>query len=272
MLTNQFKLTIGTEKLTFESLRKKRPYYQINREERNLAAILYHFLLLPGNLEKCLDSLKIDFDRGELPKAEIYYEYAYLRDLWNNLGTGEEANNKKYNLITSNLPSINGIPERSKIFEINTFFGAVNTSKTDIQIPSRWSNNYLQEKFAKYPEVKDFKHCFNAKPDLVIHLSPTKAVCIETKLESGEGRKKDYSQFETQKKIMELLGFTEVKHILIQKEDADTQKMLNNKDMIIINWRKIFFKEENKISPRFETTSQPNFINDWLANNTTIWE
>ena len=62
-------------------LRNSNPYYLFNREERNLAAIFYHVLLINNNLKKFLLKLQVDFPviREEIG---IYFEYAFLRDLW----------------------------------------------------------------------------------------------------------------------------------------------------------------------------------------------
>ena len=55
-------------------------YSEINREERNYAAVFYAALLKPGNIEMFLALLGIDETPGE--DFGIYFEYAYLRDIW----------------------------------------------------------------------------------------------------------------------------------------------------------------------------------------------
>ena len=55
--------------------KNNKPYYLINREERNLAAIFYHVLLINNNLERFITKLKIDFPI--IPEEMgIYFEYA----------------------------------------------------------------------------------------------------------------------------------------------------------------------------------------------------
>lgn len=62
-------------------LKEYRPYFTFNREERNLAAIFYHVLLINNNLEKFLTKLKVEYPI--IPEEMgIYFDYAYLRDLW----------------------------------------------------------------------------------------------------------------------------------------------------------------------------------------------
>ncbi len=53
----------------------ERPYYEINREERNLAAIFFHVLLLADNLERFLR--RTGSTQPLHPEqAGAYFEYA----------------------------------------------------------------------------------------------------------------------------------------------------------------------------------------------------
>jgi hypothetical protein len=66
------------------------PYWTINREERNYAALLYHALLSGDNLNRFLDYVGCDFPVNEHELA-AYVEYAYLRDLWEAAGASNAA-------------------------------------------------------------------------------------------------------------------------------------------------------------------------------------
>ena len=132
-------------------------YFDINREERNYAAILYASLCKPSNLELFLKDLGCETEMGE--DFGIYFEYAYLRDFWNSidgkvanteLNTEEkihEANRKKGELIQKllELDEINEIfKSPDDIKKINDALGAgANFSKIFIQSPGRWSIKYL---------------------------------------------------------------------------------------------------------------------------------
>ena len=56
-------------------------YYPICREERNIVSIFYHALLLPGNLTKFLNLICIKRPES-CEEVSIYFDYAYLRDVW----------------------------------------------------------------------------------------------------------------------------------------------------------------------------------------------
>lgn len=55
-------------------------YYEINREERNYAAILYGALCKEQNISQFLALLGFDYEKTD--DFGIYFEYSYLRDLW----------------------------------------------------------------------------------------------------------------------------------------------------------------------------------------------
>lgn len=61
-------------------------YYKINREERNLCAILFHTLLIDNNFTLFLNKINCDFPVVENEKS-IYLEYAFIRDIWENIRT-----------------------------------------------------------------------------------------------------------------------------------------------------------------------------------------
>jgi hypothetical protein len=68
------------------------PYFQFDREERHMAAILFHLLNHKDNAERALRWVESD---REINPAEfgVYLEYSYPRDLWNKMGVRAESNN-----------------------------------------------------------------------------------------------------------------------------------------------------------------------------------
>ncbi|MFB6317296.1 hypothetical protein [Saccharicrinis sp. FJH54] len=227
-----------------ELLNYKEPYFRINREERNLAAIFYHVLLINNNLEKFLQKLKVDFP---IVSAEtgIYFEYAHLRDIWfNHRGI---TNLKKQKVILDLLQPVNydGLLNLS-VLDFNRYFGAVPVPSAEyIQSPGNWSISRFKQNIidnVEFLKVCRFKWCFNAKPDIVIHTSNDHVICIEAKYESGEGQYpskqserdefkkrglKQVGQTEIQTQIMQLLGIESTFIFLVQKTSAsDTHDTL----------------------------------------------
>jgi len=170
-------------------IEKSGRYFEYNREERNLAAIFYHALLLEGNLEIFLQKLGHPFPvlKSELA---IYYEYAYLRDLWFKIGDDNET--KRALILDTLNPNNKDTLHNLSIFEFNHYFGAApQPSSKFIQSPGNWSISSFDANIKSNDEfikASKFKWCFNAKPDIVIHTSNNSAICIEAKLESEEGK------------------------------------------------------------------------------------
>lgn len=168
-------------------------YWSICREERNYAAILFAALCMPGNdkifLSLCGINDPIDDEFG------VYFEYAYLRDYWNGLEdeSDEKLNELKKRIIGESLgiPGVSEILEGSDLVTINKKLGVSGiASKKYIQSPGRWTLKGL-DKFSdndQFLKLCKFKWAFNIKPDIVIHLSKSRAICIEAKHESGEGQ------------------------------------------------------------------------------------
>jgi hypothetical protein len=165
------------------------PYWKINREERNYAALLYYALLSGNNLGKFLHSFA-----PELPLIEdqhaAYVEYAYIRDLWE---ATHASNEVKRTLITGLLATGDvGQLQGASVLEWNQHFGVSTPfpSSKVIQSPSQWSMDKYNENIASKEDFLatcKFKWSFNIKPDLVIHTSNEHAVVIETKYASREG-------------------------------------------------------------------------------------
>lgn len=215
-------------------------YYEINREERNLAAIFYHALLLDDNLTKFLNTISCEFPIKR-DEVGIYFEYSYLRDLWFNIKNDNEV---KRNLIYKFL-NPNNIEEleQMSVYEFNQYFGAVPTASHEyIQSPGNWSIERYRKNIKdnnEFLKVCKFKWAYNAKPDIVIHTSHDTAICIECKIESGEGtyptKPSEVKEFQNrglalvtqtslQKYIMEdLLGIKTQFLFLVQKEASKSE-------------------------------------------------
>ena len=81
--------TAGTKHVVM--LDPPKPYFLINREERHLAAVLFHLLCLGDNLTRLVHSRRPNWP--VLPdECGVYFEYSFLRDAWHSLGKGEAAN------------------------------------------------------------------------------------------------------------------------------------------------------------------------------------
>ena len=223
-------------------------YSEINREERNYAAVFFAAICRPGNPERFLNYCGFDTRIGA--EFGIYFEYAYLRDLWWRINSEET----KKQVIREKL-RIDGIDDilRLPTVDINRKFGVGGQPSTGlIQFPGKWALVKYAENFADKNDLLKicrFKWSFNIKPDIVIHLSKSKAICIEAKYESGEGSYpsseaeksifrargiKYVGQMELQKYMMEeLLGIdTEFMFLVYKKEKSETHK--------VISWKEAF--------------------------------
>ncbi|HEU0075990.1 MAG TPA: hypothetical protein VFS30_18495 [Dehalococcoidia bacterium] len=178
------------------------PFYEFVREERMFCATFAHLLMTGNeNLLSFLDLLservspERRIDTRSVDEAELYLEFTYLRDHWNSLA---RDNDKKRDLLTrllGHVPSLEFVAQTlpDDISELNRrFMGRRGAQiKLDIVMPGQWSVRALYDEFKTMPEVfRDlcrFKWSFNIKPDLVILLPGTSPICIEAKLESGEG-------------------------------------------------------------------------------------
>ena len=196
-------------------------YWSICREERNYAAILFAALCMPGNdklfLDLCGVKDPIDDEFG------IYFEYAYLRDYWNGLKdkSDEKLNELKKRIIGESLgiPVVNEILKGSDLATINEKLGVSGRpSKKFIQSPGRWTVKGLDKiEFLDndyFLKLCKFKWAFNIKPDIVIHLSKSRAICIEAKHESGEGQ---YPSSKEEKAIFSRRGLKNVGQLELQQ-------------------------------------------------------
>jgi len=182
-------------------------FYSFLREERQFCAVLSHLLLQRGNnvgnfvdlLSNRLTAVS-DPWTDRLGEAEIYVDFAYLRDKWDNLGakagrTRTEANESKREFIRgafdrlgiSHAPSIN---LAAPVDEFNGQFISRQNIRSDIASPHHWEVKRLHELAGGSEETFSllckFKWSFNIKPDLVIVIPGCRPICIEAKLESRE--------------------------------------------------------------------------------------
>jgi len=189
-------------------------YSAINREERNLAAILYHVLLLKDNLTRFLSLVGCPYEMLEAEMG-IFLEYAYLRDLWSQM----KDNDTRRGLILALLKPTRMLElVGMSVSEFNNYFGAVpRPSSKYVQSPGRWSVPRFAgtiEDDNEFLRVCMFKWAFNAKPDIVIHTSRDEAVCVEAKLESVESH---YPRAARDKEIFRSRGLEYVRQTGLQK-------------------------------------------------------
>lgn len=264
-------------------------YSKINREERNLAAIVYYALLHNDNVQTFLNligdnSTIIDDELG------IYFEYSFLRDLWHNIDVKNKDNLEKQNeikkkLILELLQPINKTElEGASVLDFNTYFGCVpNPSKIFIQSPGNWSiigNPKTQMKgfdetiplSNEFEKVCKFKWSFNIKPDIVIHKTRESAVCIEAKLESNEGRYpskpseevvfnrrklKKTEQTGLQKYMMEQLLGINTKFIFLVQNDK-----VKSHSHMTLTWSRVF--------KNLNTQGFHPFVSEWISSYSIV--
>jgi len=261
-----------------------RNYSQINREERNLAAILYYALFHNNNTQRFLRLIG-DPSSCEANEFGIYFEYSFLRDLWHNIDYGHDPasrNDVKKQAIIRLLTPANADELRSKsTLEFNKYFGCVpRPSAKSIQSPSRWSimgnpregvkgfsqtidDNDLFEKACK------FKWAFNIKPDIVIHKSRGSAVCIEAKLESREGH---YPSSASEEEVFVRRGI----HRKITQTELQTYMMeqllgVKTRFVLLVNNPKSRSESHKTITWRqvcssFDTSGFHPFVLEWIRS------
>ena len=256
-----------------ELLKCKEEYYKFCREERNIAAIFYHTLLLPGNLREFLKLIDECEHLDSCENASIYFEYAYLRDLWKkkfpndstNLEEKVNQNNrkaKKLILRFLNLPNGEDLFEKS-VCDFNSYFGAMPTSKKYIQMPSRWSAKHYKKNInddCLFEQVCMLKWAFNAKPDIVIDFDGDAAVCVEAKWESGvpsysvksqSGKSVTPKQTDIQKYMFDRVLGRKTKFVLLKKTRGSESKTHE-----VLTWSEVFCN--------MDISKCPEFVKDWV--------
>jgi hypothetical protein len=198
-----------------------KPYFKFDREERQLAAILFHLFQQPKNRKTILTIAGCDGGDWGIKDDQfgIYFDYSYLRDFWN-VQLSDASNESKKQFVMKKLRICGATDklisdvESWSVSNINQVFVGENHYLTEadeesselshpdpvrshtidlshhLQSPANWR----LPAFAKHIEdphdleaVCRLKWAFRVKPDLVIHTDLSHAVCIELKLESPEG-------------------------------------------------------------------------------------
>jgi hypothetical protein len=192
-------------------------YSSFVREERHLAAILFHILNIytepgiRGFLSKFIKTAMASAGQQWLAdgKSVVYFEFAYLRDYWNKQLCSDV---KKRDFILECLKNLGAqslvkkLPPSDNWLEFNKFFMEVKGDKNsekksrsislNIESPGHWRPEAFKVSIEKHLGVAECKEgikaatylkwLFNIKPDLVIQISEKRAICIECKYESRE--------------------------------------------------------------------------------------
>lgn len=177
----------------------KSDYVDFNREERHFSAILFHLLLQPGGVEKFIALVRAPTPP---PGAElqVFFEYTQLRDRFSEIARRCHHDHDPHRQILRDA-ILRMLPQSDALSWLSTaaprpfnefFCGPSGASETYYQMPSRWSpTRRFDDWHAKDPEFAKqacrMAWAFNAKPDLVIHTSEDTLICVEIKVESGEG-------------------------------------------------------------------------------------
>jgi len=247
-----------------QALGQEKPYFVICREERNLCAVFYHFLLQPGNIDRFLQAVGTIWASDS--RTEVYVEYSHLRDVWSE--ASDEEQKRHFLLDKLDYPSTHELREAS--FErFNSYFGATPKASVNfIQSPAIWSMGRYDPNVdddKEFMAISKLKWSFNAKPDIVIALPDDKAICIEAKFKSTEGRypslgsertifkRRDLSlvnQTDIQKMIFDLLGIEAQFFYLIEKQRQ-------NAAAHVLSWGQVFEAMDlSGVSP---------FVQEWVS-------
>lgn len=177
-------------------------YGEIVREERFFCAVLFHLLLADRSmLRRFLGHCKVEnAEQLDLAKARVFVEYAMARDLWNKMGKRKKENEKgnscKAQFVGKWVPGLKSkLPEdfsSEAIWDFNERIVSARASADYIQSPARWNITKICKLFeGDCKSIKaacKLKWAFNVKPDIVIELGNESVVCVEAKVESGEGK------------------------------------------------------------------------------------
>ncbi len=255
-------------------LEVKSRYASFNREERNYAALLYHFLMSSDAALQAFLGLFEHSWSGNPDDIEIYFEYAHARDLWKYASRTDgsktcdsrELNGRRRAAIEHLLDPEERIGAKTMIndalskldgeFEIerfNALFDAKPISTKSIQMPGRWGKDLLRNLGHPNEELRNrawrLKWAFNAKADLVIHTGDKAVLCVELKYESKEGayranmgEEEPYStsQLKLQQFILkDLLGLQGARFALISKNGKIPNSM-KSEDVVGKSWKEVF--------------------------------
>jgi len=184
------------------SVFNKKPYSQVNREESFYCSLFGHALLSSPSFRVSFGELVSERYGTDLhpDQLEIYWEVAALRDYWYDLGDPRRYTKKTHDArrkVVNHLLERSGV-SANKIDEQKLFWTQGLGSK--LRFPGAWPLKELSA--ANLDTLKEIRWAFNAKPDMLL-LSPTGALIIEAKVESGVGRNgiTGYDQLNTQELI-----------------------------------------------------------------------
>lgn len=286
-----------------------RPFYTLVREERQFSFLLAHLLMQRGpNLGRFVGLINdlLPPATGPLPldqldEAEIYVEYAYLRDHWDSIlkGTQEngrltprgrrKANEEKRAFILQlfrRVPSLqelaaSNLPADPASFNAH-FMGIAGSRITgDVASPALWSVKALKEGFGTnrdvFRDLCKLKWSFRIKPDLVIWIPGAPILCIEAKLESGEGTyptggeakifdevlgaRVRVGQFELQKFMFSTLMATPCVPVVIQKREPSGQP-----DCPTLTWAAVL----DTLATAEELNKSIPFVNRLISENSAL--
>jgi hypothetical protein len=204
--------------------RPAEPYLRFVREERHFCAVLAHLLVADSeNVQRLLTLIRERLQEYGLPSlpdtsaaavehAEIYLEFAFLRDRWNqfDLGQGErptERNARKCALLFAlfgrvrRLDTLKSAMLMSEVAEFNARFMGPSGLRVrqDIASPALWRVPALldlagsiasgdPERKLLFRDLCRFKWAFRIKPDMVVVVPGVQPLCVEAKLMSPERR------------------------------------------------------------------------------------
>jgi len=255
----------------------REPYWSFCREERNLAAIFYHLLLSGDNLKRFCQA--VDY-RPCLSDPAVYFEYAMLRDLWFSMGGTHKgsddlqyANARKRQIIIKLLrPSAADELASCSVTEFNHHFGSGPKASTwCIQSPSTWSLGNFRKTIpdpGEFLRTCMFKWAFNAKPDIVIHADLDHALCIEAKVESGEGQ---YPASPAEKLIFDELGLKRVTQTQLQRYLMEDLLGIGTEFLFLLPEVTTHVTEHRMVTWAFafgalEMEEPPSILNAWVRN------
>ncbi len=207
-------------------------YFQINREERNYAAILYSALCKPENALKFLAMCGVQTPTLG-PDFGIYFEYSFIRDLWYHV---KENDTRKR--IIGGLLKINDIQEILNLpfVDLNRKFGVSGKPSANyVESPGNWAITKFSENFPDNDDFKKicmFKWSFNIKPDIVIHIDKDNALCIEAKYESKEGK---YPSSRNDQEIFTARKLSQVTQTELQKYMMEELLGIKTKFMFLVS-------------------------------------
>lgn len=181
-----------------------KPYSSVNREERFFCNLFAHSLLSSAAFRQrfadfATQRLDVALDPENL---QVYLETAALRDYWHDLGNATKYDADTHARRRAVLDAILRMFEIDPVVIDNTSFFWTSGPGSKLWYPGKWSKDKLKE--SGLDSLIQVCWAFNAKPDMLL-LSPSGALVIEAKVESGEGNNDSgYDQLGTQKLIIQL--------------------------------------------------------------------